>query len=77
MFVIVLQHYPKDLTQRLESNPWYYVTNSTKDIIALTKMILDAAHAHDDTTQGTMAIVASDVSLYMAYMIKTEKHVDF
>ena len=64
MFAIVLQHFPKDLTQRLKLNPCYSVTDSTKDIIALTRMICDAVHTHDDTTQGTMAIVVSDVSLY-------------
>ena len=77
MFAIVLQHCPKDLTQRLKLNPRYSVTNSTKDIIALTRTISDAAHAHDKTTQGTMAIVASDVSLYTMYMSKTEKPVNF
>ena len=63
MFAIVLQHCSKYLTQRLKSNSCYSVTNSTKDIIALTMMICDAAHAHNDTTQGTMAIVESDVYL--------------
>ena len=53
------------------------MTNSTKDIIALTRMIRDAEHAHDDTTQGTTAIVASNVSLYTTYMRKTEKPFDF
>ena len=77
MFAIVLQHSPKDLTQRLESNPRYSVTNSTKDIIALARMIHHVAHAHDNTTQGTMAIVASDVSLYTTYMSKTVKPVGF
>ena len=77
IFAIVLQHCPKDLTQRLKLNPRYSVTNSTKDIIALTRMICDAAHAHYDTIQVTMAIVTSNVSLYMTYMSKTEKPVDF
>ena len=53
------------------------MTNRNKDIIALTRIIRDASHAHDDTTHGTMAIVASNVSLYTAYMRKTEKPVDF
>ena len=77
MFAIVLQHFPKDLTQRLNSNPRYSVTNITKDIIALARMIRDAAHAHNDTTPGTMAILASNVSLYTTYMIKIEKPVNF
>ena len=74
---IVLQHFPKDLTQRLKSNPQYSVTNITKYIIALTRMIGDAAHARNNTTQGTMAIVEIDLSLYTTYMSKTEKPVDF
>ena len=41
-------------------------------MIALTKMIRDVAHAHNDTTQCTMAIVASDMTLYTTYMSKSE-----
>ena len=63
MFAIVLQHCPKYLTQRLKSTPRYSMTNTTKDIIDLTRRIRDASHAHDNTTQGTMSIVASNVSL--------------
>ena len=35
------------------------------------------AHAHDDTTQGTMAIVASDMTLYTTYMSKSETPASF
>ena len=42
------------------------------DVIALTKMIRGVAHAHNDMTQGTMAIVASDMALYTTYMSKSE-----
>ena len=45
--------------------------------IALTRMIRDVAHAHDDTKQGTMAIVASDMTLYTTYMSKAETLVAF
>ena len=40
-------------------------------------MICDVAHAHDDTTQGTMAIVASDTTLYTTFMSKAETPVAF
>jgi hypothetical protein len=53
------------------------VTNLGKDVIALAKMICDVAHAHDDTTQGTMAIVASDMTLYTTFMGKAETPVAF
>ena len=40
-------------------------------------MIRDLAHSHDNTTQGTMAIVASDMTLYTTYMSKSELQVAF
>ena len=40
-------------------------------------MIRDLAHAYDDTNQGTMAIVASDMALYTTYMSKLETPVTF
>ena len=72
MFAIVLQHCPPDLVQRLKSKDLWTVTFAKRDTIGLTKMIRDVAHAHDDTTQGTMAIVASDMTLYTTYMCKSE-----
>ena len=77
MFAIVLQHCPADLVQRLKSKDLWSVTNLGKDVIALAKMIRDVAHAHDDTTQGTMAIVASDMTLYTTFMSKAEMPVAF
>eukprot|EP00957_Ditylum_brightwellii_P188781 14369788-Ditylum_brightwellii.AAC.1 len=40
-------------------------------------MICDVAHAHNDTTQGIMAIVASDMTLYTTFMSKAETPVAF
>eukprot|EP00957_Ditylum_brightwellii_P161847 12323117-Ditylum_brightwellii.AAC.1 len=40
-------------------------------------MIHDVAHADDDTTQGTMAIVASNMTLYTTFMSKAEMPVAF
>ena len=45
--------------------------NLGKDVITLSRMIRDVAHAHDDTTQGAMAIVTSDMALYTTYMSKS------
>ena len=50
MFAIVLQHCPPDLVQRLKSKHLWTPKNLQRDIIALTKVIHDMAHAHDDTT---------------------------
>ena len=77
MFATVLQHCPEDLVQRLKSKDRWTTINTGKDVISLTRMIRDLAHAHDDTTQGTMAIVASDVALYTTYMSKSETPVSF
>ena len=77
MFAIVLQHCPEDLVQRLKSKDRWTTINTGKDVISLTRMIRDLAHAHDDTTQGTMAIVASDMALYTTYMSKSETPVSF
>ena len=72
MFDIVLQHCPPDLVQRLKSKDLWTVTFAKRGGIALTKMIRDMAHVHDDTTQGTMVIVPSDMTLYTTYMSKSE-----
>ena len=77
MFAIVLQHCPEDLVQRLKSKDSWLEVNLGKDVISLTRMIRDLAHAHDDTTQGTMAIVSSDMALYTTYMSKSESPVMF
>ena len=63
--------------QRLKSKDRWPDINIGKDVISLTRMIRDLAHAHDDTTQGTMAIVASDMALYTTYMSKSETPVAF
>ena len=58
--------------QRLKSKDRWLEANLGKDVISLTQMICDLAHLHDDTTQGTMAIVASDMALYTTYTSKSE-----
>eukprot|EP00957_Ditylum_brightwellii_P143809 10958224-Ditylum_brightwellii.AAC.1 len=40
-------------------------------------MIRDVVHAHNDTTQGTMAIVASNMTLYTTFMSKAETTIAF
>eukprot|EP00957_Ditylum_brightwellii_P126665 9654746-Ditylum_brightwellii.AAC.1 len=64
MFAIVLQHCPADLVQRRKCKDSWSATNLGKDATSLARMICDVAHTHNDTTQGTMAIVASDMTLY-------------
>ena len=75
--VLVLQHCPPDLVQRLKSKDLWVPTKAKMDVIALPQIICDVAHAHDDTTQGTMVIVASDMTLYTTYMSKSETPASF
>ena len=42
--------------------------NGSKYVIALITIIRDVAHQRDDTTQGTMALVTSNLSLYTTFM---------
>ena len=77
MFAILLQHCPKDLMQRLKSNSKYHAVNDKKDVITLVTMIRDVAHAHDDTTQGTIAIVSRDVALYTTFIGSGDDTDDF
>ena len=65
---ILLQHCPKDLTQRLKSNVRYEAKNYSKDVISLITMIRYVAHQHDGSTQVTVALVTSDLALYTTFM---------
>ena len=51
--------------------------DDSKDGISLTTMICDVAHHHDDTTQGSMALVASDLALYTTFMTSADDTEDF
>ena len=77
MFAIVLQHCPADLVHRLKSRELWSATNVARDSIALTRMMRDVAHAHNNMIQGTMTIVASDMTLYTTYMSNAEMPVAF
>ena len=68
MFAILLQHCPRYLTQQIKSNGRYEDVNESKDAIALITMICDVAHQHDGTTQGTMALLTGNLSLYTTFI---------
>ena len=68
VFEILLQHCPKDLTQRLKSIGRYEAVNDSKEGIALITMISDVAHQHDDTAQGTMDLVTINLDIYTMFM---------
>ena len=51
--------------------------NLAKDVITLPRVVCDTAYAHNDTMQGTMVIVTSDMAMYTMYMSKAEKPINF
>ena len=77
MFAILLQHCPKYLTQRLRSNGRYEAVNYGKDVISLITMIRYVAHLRDDTTQGTMDIVTSNLAIYTTFMTSEDDIEEF
>ena len=68
MFVILLQHCTKNLTQSLKSNGRYEAMNYSKDVISLITIIRYVAHPHDDTTEVTMDLLTSNLALYTKFM---------
>ena len=77
MFAILLQHCPKDLTHRLKSNGRYRAVNGSNDVINLITIICDVAHQHDDTTQGTMDLVKSDLDIYTMFITSEDDTEEF
>ena len=51
--------------------------NNINDVIDLITMIRDMAHQNDDTTQGTMALVTSDLALYITFMTSEDGTEEF
>ena len=58
-------------------NGSYEAVNDRKDAIALITMICDVDHQHDDTIQGTMDLVTSDLALYTTFMTSEDYTEDF
>ena len=67
LFGFLLQHFPKYLSQYLNSNGRFEAMNDSKDVISLIPMIYDVYHQHDNTTHGTMALVTNDLALYTMF----------
>ena len=77
MYNIVLCQCPKDLDTQLQSLSTWSSINSDKDVVGLLKLIRDVTHKHDETQQGTMALVESDMHLYLTHMKSDEDPNDF
>ena len=77
MFAFLLKKCPKDLTQRLKSDGRYEAVNDSKNEISLITMILDVDNQHNDTTQGTMALVTSYLALYTTFMTSEDDTEEF
>ena len=77
MYNIVLCQCPKDLDTQLQSLSTWSTINLEKDVVGLLKLIRDVTHKHDETQQGTMALVESDMRLYLTHMKPDEDPNDF
>ena len=77
MFDLLLTHCPKELKAKLKSFKKWANINSKKDCIKLTKLICSVTHKHDESRQGTMAMMKSDRGLYITFMGKDNMPEDF
>ena len=68
MYHLVLQHCPLELESKLKAMSNWDSVNADRDIIGLLNLVRDITHKHDETRQGTMALVESDLLLYTTFM---------
>ena len=68
MYHLVLQHCPKELEGKLKAMSSWDSVNATRNVIGLLCLVRDVTHKHDETRQGTMALVESDLQLYTTFM---------
>ena len=60
---LILSHYPKQVTLKLEAQPGYDEHALKRDPVKLLELLRDIAQSFDVTKNETMAIVESDVKL--------------
>ena len=64
MFNLVMQHCSDELETKLQATDKWADMNRDRDVLRLMVVIKTITHQHDDTKQGTMALVDSIVRLY-------------
>ena len=68
---LILSHCPKQVTLKLEAQPEYEEHTLKRDPIQLLELLRDIAQSFNVTKNESMAIVESDVKLYLGFQGKT------
>ena len=66
-FSLLLQHSDPDITAKVESMAGWTTVEMVQDGIGLLKLLRGATYQHDESKQGTMAIVESDKRAYIFF----------
>ena len=74
---LVLQHCPPELETRPTTEPKWDQVRMNQGVVGLLGMIQDIAHNHDETKLGLMAIIESDMELYLGFQRPTEPGDDY
>ena len=77
LYNLLLQHCPKTVIIKLQGQPDYEANTVSRDPVKLLVMLRDMAHNHDSTKDETMAIVESDMKLFIGFQGKTESVDEF
>ena len=63
MYHIVMQHCSSEMEERLQALQEWPRIKADQDILKLIRSIESISHQHDETKQGTMALVESDIRM--------------
>ena len=63
MYHIVMQHRSSEMKERLQALQDWPRIKADKDVLKLIRSIKSISHQHDETKQGTMALVESDIRM--------------
>ena len=77
MYNLVLLQCPRALETQLKTLSDWENISSDQDVVELLLLIRDVTHKHDETKQGTMALVESDLLLYLSHMKTGDDPDDF
>ena len=77
IYNLLLTHCPKELETKLKEMSNWAKISADRDAIELVKLIRGITHKHDETAQGTMAYMESDLLLYTTFMSKQDTLQDF
>ena len=72
-----MQHRDPDITAKIESMAGWTTGETEQDGIGLLKLLRGATYQHDESKQGTMAIVESDKRAYIFFQRANQTNTDY